>query len=315
MQQDIGRQLENLRNLDYNAQLDNRNAYLSNSHIDHNTSLSPSQTPQDDSRRGSLLGDRRPSLFHSVAPHHLVPSPQRYTSISTVDVPPSLRGQGPSDLPPPAAPPFPQQQYPLASASTDLSASFLGRRHTSADVHSQIWRPNEPTTLANKLSPFTSGYSSVQWPSSPHQTPLPGLGDQQLRDTLARYQLSGSARSLPSLSHRSSGQHIHAQGSRHHSPPAHSGTETPSGAGRTHTTSPENGWSLPSARIPLKDVFKGTGVGSDMFGSSSGPPTRRSSMASNVHNLLNPAETAETDEEDRGDGPGVDELRKRRRVA
>lgn len=314
MQHDIGRQVDNLRNLDNNAQLDNRSAYSLNSHIDNSTSLSPSQTPQDDSRRGSLLGGRRSSLFHPVLPHHTVSSPQRYKSISTADVPPSLRGLVPPDLPPPAAPAFSQQQHHLASVSVDLSTSFLGRRHTSADVHSQMWQPTEPST-AIKHSPFTSGNSSVQWPSSPHQIPLPNVGDQQLRDTLARYQLSGSARSLPSLSHRSSGQPIHAQGSRHHSPPSHGETDTLSGAGRPTNTSPDSGWGLPGARIPLKDVFKTTGIGVDIFGSSSGPPTRRSSMASNVHNLLNPAETAETEEENVVDASGTDELRKRRRVA
>jgi hypothetical protein len=43
----------------------------------------------------------------------------------------------------------------------------------------------------------------------------------------------------------------------------------------------------------------------------SAPATRRSSMASNVHNLLNPAETVERDEDIEGNGA---EERKRKRV-
>lgn len=41
----------------------------------------------------------------------------------------------------------------------------------------------------------------------------------------------------------------------------------------------------------------------------SGPPTRRSSLASNLHSLLNPAETAERDDED-----DFEDVRKRKRI-
>lgn len=50
----------------------------------------------------------------------------------------------------------------------------------------------------------------------------------------------------------------------------------------------------------------------------SAPATRRSSMASNVHSLLNPAETAEREGEDEdrdAGGGGGGEERKRKRLA
>jgi hypothetical protein len=59
----------------------------------------------------------------------------------------------------------------------------------------------------------------------------------------------------------------------------------------------DSSWSLPGARYPFKGI------------DTPGPPTRRSSMASNVHSLLNPAETAERADED-----DPDEARKRKRV-
>ena len=58
-------------------------------------------------------------------------------------------------------------------------------------------------------------------------------------------------------------------------------------AGFGYANSSDAGWQLPGARYPFKGV-------------DTAPPTRRSSMASNVHNLLNPADTAEREGEDEG---------------
>ena len=54
-------------------------------------------------------------------------------------------------------------------------------------------------------------------------------------------------------------------------------------------------------------AFNGTKLAA-RIADQSAPPTRRSSMASNVHSLLNPADTAERDDEDGG------EDRKRKRI-
>ena len=121
-------------------------------------------------------------------------------------------------------------------------------------------------------SPFDSGQSSAHWPSSPNRTPNPG--DQQVRDVLAQYELGGSRQSYDN---------------RHHTPPL-TNDHHPSSLGG------ENTWSFNGPKFPrLLD---------------SAPQTRRSSMASNVHSLLNPAETVERDEED----PIGDDRNKRKRI-
>jgi hypothetical protein len=58
------------------------------------------------------------------------------------------------------------------------------------------------------------------------------------------------------------------------------------------------GWQLPGARYPFKGL------------ETPGAPSRRSSMASNVHSLLNPADTAERADEDEA----PDERTKRKRL-
>lgn len=120
-------------------------------------------------------------------------------------------------------------------------------------------------------SPFASENSSVQWPSSPNRTANPG--DQHVRDVLAQYEMGGPPR-----------QHE----SRQTTPPLTTDT-TPS------TLSADSGWSI-GPKFPRP-------------ADNSAPATRRSSMASNVHSLLNPAETVERANED--DMMGEDRKRKR----
>ncbi|KAI9867335.1 MAG: hypothetical protein M1830_005833 [Pleopsidium flavum] len=122
-------------------------------------------------------------------------------------------------------------------------------------------------------SPLASGQSSAHWPSSPNQTA--SHGDQHVRDVLAQYEMGGSRASYAS---------------RQPTPPLTSDT-TPS------TLSADSGWSFGTSKFPSKSL------------DISAPATRRSSMASNVHSLLNPAETAERVDAD--ESMGEDRKRKR----
>ncbi|KAL8705249.1 MAG: hypothetical protein Q9201_001628 [Fulgogasparrea decipioides] len=126
----------------------------------------------------------------------------------------------------------------------------------------------------NPTSPTASGDSSVHWPSSPHQTP--SASDQHVRDTLASYEFGAPRKSISS----------------HQATPPLTNDTTPS------AFSGESGWSFGGA-----SKFQSRHL-------DSAPQTRRSSMASNVHSLLNPAETAERDEED----PLGSDDRKRKRM-
>jgi hypothetical protein len=82
--------------------------------------------------------------------------------------------------------------------------------------------------------------------------------------------------------------------SRHATPPLTSDTTL-------STTSAESGWHQfqnpkfggPGGGFGGSGPFKSLASSGAFENGSGGPPTRRSSMASNVHSLLNPAETAE----------------------
>ena len=283
IQRAIGQQVEELRSLEDEAFL--RPPVFNVT--DTNAPVSPRQMPQDDSRRPSLFNNssRPGSSFRMPVPPHIV-SPRRYGSIGTGSgaySPSPSRGTqhtANSHLPPPPPPPV---QHPLASVSSP--PTNLPRRHTSADIRLHGWQgpgseQNPPPPLPR--SPFASGQNSTQWPSSPHRPPH-NLGDQELRNALAAYEISKA-------------------------PKTHTGS---------HQTTPPNeqsqgepSWNLPGPRY---SQFKTGGVGLLSAGiapDGSAPPTRRSSMASNVHSLLNPAETAERAEEDEI-GP---EEKKRKRV-
>ncbi|KAJ5571917.1 Heat shock factor (HSF)-type DNA-binding [Penicillium sp. DV-2018c] len=114
---------------------------------------------------------------------------------------------------------------------------------------------------------------SGPWPPSPgHRTPV--SSDQQVRDVLAQYEM-GAPRRLQ-------------EQTRQATPPT--AEPSPSMLGV------DNGWTLGSSRFPH---------------GSSLPATRRSSMASNVHSLLNPADTAERPDEDQ---EAMADDRKRKRL-
>jgi hypothetical protein len=263
MQKEIGRQTEMLRSVEELPEqlLTGRQSYFSALTLDP-APLSPRQIPQDDPRR-QVNNPRQASFFRPPVPPHLAMPPRRYGSVGTANAnssPGSLRPQ----VPTPAQP----VQHPLASVSSP--PAHLPRRHTSADIRLHGWQ-------GPGGSPFGSGQSSTQWPSSPNRTPNANDNHQQVRDVLEQYQIPGPRASFSS---------------RQTTPPL-TNDNTPS------TTSAESSWSFAGSKFPAKTT------------DTPGPPTRRSSMASNVHSLLNPAETAERDEED---VEAMNEDRKRKRL-
>lgn len=312
--------METFRNFDaYGNQAYNRPRLFSTAHVEVIPPLSPHQMPQSDDPRSS---HHRRDISNSHAgppgPHHLL-SPRRFGSISASSSSPSA----PRPLHGHTFPPPPSNLHHEASASPPHPSSgphsYLSRRHTSADIRSDGWNPlqaqaqaqaqsqtqtqtpAEPPPTFQTQSPFASGYNSTQWPSSPQRTP--NAGDQQLRDSLARYQLGGSVAETPAPNHFGNNAKNSASPSAQHPGlnPNHSNANNDQAAPANNTH--ENSWTLPPARFPFKDHLK------DPF-APSGPSTRRSSMASNVHNLLNPMAGADADDDD----VGPDELRKRKRV-
>lgn len=286
MHRDIARQTEMLRALEAPEEpLSARQPYFMQVDNNNGPPLSPRQIPMDnltESRRGSYASISRQAPYKPPVPAHLAISPRRFGSIGTGNYSPSSARTPMSHQPPP--PPPPSIQHP--GASQNLGNSNLGnnssppynlnRRHTSADIRTHGWQAQPPPPPPGPAhSPFASGHNSSAWPSSPHRTPIGG-GDQQLRDALESYQLPRGPR--------------RQQSSRQGTPPLvseHSASNL----------SAESGWALPGARYPFKGI------------DTPGPPTRRSSMASNVHSLLNPAETAERADEDE-----PEDARKRKRM-
>ena len=132
------------------------------------------------------------------------------------------------------------------------------------------------------------------WPSSPRTAANPA--DQHLRDSLAQYELPRASLSSrqPSPPQPPPPPQQQQQHQQHHD---HSGVPSFTSSFASYANPNDAGWQIPSAR----SFFKGL---------DTGPPTRRSSMASNVHSLLNPADTAEREGEDEG-GPMESAKRKR----
>lgn len=274
MRQEVQRQLEHLRAADesQDSLFPSKPSFFGSNNLapDMGPPMSPRQRPFDESRRPSLQAIGRPNSFKSAVPTHLQVSPRRYGSIGAASGAYSPSSSRTNHLPPP--PPPAQTQHPLATSSSP--PANLARRHTSADIRVHGWTGN--SQFNHGSSPYASGQSSSAWPSSPRQSA--NQGDQQLRDTLAQYE-------LPRASNMGS--------SRQPSPPPPHEVDPPSftsSFGGSYANSNDSGWQLPGRAYP----FKGIGI------ETSAPPTRRSSMASNVHSLLNPADTAEREGEDEG---------------
>ena len=270
MQKDIGRQLDMVRSFDdpHESLLSGRQPYFSNMALE--APLSPRQVSEE--RRPSAHAvPQRPNFFKPQLPSHINSSPRRYGSIGTANPAPNYHRPVAPLAHPPAQPHYPQ--HPLSHVSSPPHGPNMGRRHTSADIRAPSWPGHGgPGAMGgNGASPFASGHSSTVWPSSPDHAP--SMADQQVRDTLASYEF-GAPRAR--------------MNSQQTTPPLTSDT-TPS------TLSLESNWSLGAPKFPPRHL-------------ESAPQTRRSSMASNVHSLLNPAETVERDEED---PMGDDRKRKR----
>ncbi|QIW95175.1 hypothetical protein AMS68_000693 [Peltaster fructicola] len=289
MQQEIARGIDTLRAVDEQHNPFNHRQTLFPGNLNDGSLLSPRQRPFDESRRPSLQNIGRPSSFRSVVPGHLQASPRRFGSFGGGNGAFSPSTRASYALPPPAPqvvqppPPPPPPQHPLAR--TQSPPPNLSRRHTSADIRTQGWQGGQmPGPYNPASSPYASGQNSTAWPSSPRAPPA----DQQLRDALASYELPRGPQA----------------GSRQASPPAAPDAGPPIFTNSFVSTSTyannsnEAGWQLPGQKYPYKTNLD-----------TPGPPTRRSSMASNVHSLLNPADTAEREGEDEGSDD-----RKRKRV-
>ncbi|KAL3421000.1 HSF-type DNA-binding protein [Phlyctema vagabunda] len=245
--------------------------YFSNLSLD-NPPVSPRQMPQDDPRRMAQMGpSRHNNYYRPPVPSNLSITPRRYGSIggggTTQSSPSSLRSQ-----PPPPPPPAP---HPLSSVVSP--PMNLARRHTSADIRNvQGWQANN--------SPFASGQSSSQWPSSPKRSLMTmNEEDQRIRDSFSSYTLQSA--SAPSARNDTS---------RPTTPPPFS-----NGSNQANSMDHLNSWSWGSQNKGLSS--------SGGLRDNSGPPTRRGSMA----HILNPAETAEREEEHEEEMREEDRKRKR----
>ena len=249
-----------------------------NPSFDPSAPISPRHNNFDTSRRPSLQVPSTGS-FRAPLPPHLA-SPRRNGSLSVPEEGPSPSTARPTqvyvNLPPPMPPQpvQPVQPHPLAHAASP--PANLSRRHTSADIRLQGWQGQAPPVAMNGSSPYHSGQNSTHWPSSPYRQAA-NPGDQHLKDVLAQYELPRPGQPLFPA--------------RQSTPPPDHNVPSYANVGN------EAGWALPGPKFPFRNI------------DFSAPPTRRSSMASNVHSLLNPAETAEREGEDE-----PPEERKRKRL-
>ncbi|KAL9618760.1 MAG: hypothetical protein Q9160_006554 [Pyrenula sp. 1 TL-2023] len=330
LQSEIARYLDKAQSIDssHDSLLSGRQPYFH--HMSLDPPLSPHQAalhhPHDlDSQIPSYPSSRRPSAYELSSrpapnnpssmsrpplPAHLAISPRRYGSISgAAPNPPPSAGYPPNRSPLP--PSQPVQPHPLSNVSSP--PNNLARRHTSADIRSHGWPPNAIDPEAQAAYPPNNIPNAWPPPSSPQRTPvlhpvnnLPPP-DPDIHHQLASYQLGGSRRQAPAQS----SSYVGSGAARQDTPPLHFNHNSENHASSSvapNTDSVHNNnntWSLGGpGRFPRMHLpeFGAGGLGS-------APATRRSSMASNVHSLLNPAETAERDEE--GEGGGEERKRKR----
>ena len=308
----------------------------------------PADDPQRRASFQALPTSARPSLFRAPVPQsqqhvpgggpaHLNLSPRRYGSIGGPPThspsytrplnPHPSAGAAVAPMAAAAAPPPPQQQHPLASVTEP--GYNLARRHTSADIRDTPGWPPQPGSGGAPPpaggSPFDPSHpppasaavappGAANWPPSPRAR-SPNPVDQGLRDQLAAYEFGAPRRSAVSAARPASpAPPPHAAGPAPAAaldPPPPPPTNFPpsaeptSGAGPNGSVSAAGGGT--GGGVGAGWTFNGTKLAA-RIADQSAPPTRRSSMASNVHSLLNPADTAEREEED---GGGEDRKRKR----
>ncbi len=268
------RQLDMVRSYEdpHESLLSGRQPYFSNMAINHEP-LSPRQAPIEERRPSLHAFPPRPNAFRSQAPpvsHNMPMAQRRYGSIGTANPLPNYARPIHTQTQVHPQPP----QHPLSMVSEPPGPN-MGRRHTSADIRVPGW----PGHHAD--SPLASGQSSTHWPSSPTQPPM--SGDQHIQAQLGSYEFGAPRKSF--------------SGSHHQTTPPLTSSDT-----TASTMSMESQWNNPNP-------FGGGSKFQQSRLMDSAPPTRRSSMASNVHSLLNPAETAERDEDD-----FAGEERKRKRM-
>ena len=277
MQKQIVQQLEQAKSLElpHESLLTGRQPFFANMSLD--PPLSPHSFNFDERRRSSIqihdssrLNSSRPPV--PPIPPQFASSPKRFGSIGTVQESPGF-----------SRPPLPTHQpihvHPL-SAVAQAAGPNLARRHTSADIREHGWPvPSHPNVGVNG-SPYVAG----QWPSespSHHAQQVAHVGlplrEHTLRDHLASYELNPSRRESTSTLRQS--------------PPL------PEVAAPPPPVSSQG-----ADQVPWSSGFAASKFPRPNFEMHSAPATRRGSMASNVHNLLNPAETAERDGED-DEGP------------
>lgn len=291
MQKEIARQMDYVRALEQPPEpvMNNgRHGYFPGAPLE--PPMSPRGYNYPDSRRSSIqvesqhvgLGARAPPI--PPIPSHFATSPRRFGSVSGAQASPGF-----------SRPPLPPQQpHPLSSVVTPPPPANLARRHTSADIREHGWQlpPNSDATSGGGGGGAPEAQPPQWQPPSP---PPPSAGDQQLRDQLANYQINGPRRQTVSVQNPSpTVQH-------------ENGLPPPTGLGMENVSwNPHNNSNSNNTTITGAPKFA-----RPSFELRSAPATRRSSMASNVHSLLNPAETAERDE---GGGDSMHDDRKRKRM-
>ncbi|KAL1999514.1 hypothetical protein VTN02DRAFT_4390 [Thermoascus thermophilus] len=250
------------RQLDSIRALENPHDAMLSGRPPYYTNVSVDPGPPLSPRQVPQDDSRRPSMVDAARPNTIRPPVPQHLSVS----PRRYGSIGTANSSPNYnRPQISVQQHlaphPLASVSSPPGPN-LARRHTSADIRQHGWAPTS-------TSPFSSGNTAgnlpgnvnTHWPSSPHRTPT--SSEQEVRHVLAQYEMGGPRR--------------HQNTSRHATPPLTTDTTS-------STLSVDSGWTFGGPKFPRHE--------------SSVPATRRSSMASNVHSLLNPADTAERPDED-----------------
>ena len=312
MQKEISRNLEQVRALEYPHEtlLSGRQPFFS--HMSLDGPPSPRGFSFDDSRRSSVQFSEPPPRFGARPP--VPPIPPQYT-ISPRRVG-SVSGGPPQSSHVFSRPLLPTHQpnhvHPLSAVVPSAAASQanpLARRHTSADIREHGWPIPPNIAPAEDTSPYNSSQQPQWGSSSPtrHQSTTVSQhvgvrhsvagGEQSLRDQLDSYSLSGPRRQSAVSTLRGS-------------PPP-----PPPPSQHQHQ--------IPPPPVPNNNPNLGLGLDTGVskfsrthFELHSAPATRRGSVASNVHHLLNPADSVEGDEDGSVSGyGGAVEERKRKRLS
>ena len=295
-----------------------------------NAAPSPRQVVYDKARSASLTTALQATQHN--APAHPAVSPRAYGSVGPAFSP--AWGSHGQVLPPLLGhqqhqPQHAQQQQhhhhghvpppPSSSSSSPPLLSNLYRRHTSADIRSQRWGLQPPAPAPPPLPQV-----HVHSPYEPDVAPAPGSspshhvagGAQHIQDSFAHFAFPLSP-GPPRRAHLGT-------------PPPAAGSEPPPAMGDPHVNNNNSSGSslAPPLAVPRVSFANSAGV------DTPGPPTRRSSMTSNLQSLLNPAASQSADADNNnntaaaaaaaggsngsggngGAGAGGAEVRKRKRM-